>query len=303
MVRMQHVTKHYGSFLALEDIGFEVGAGEVVAFLGPNGAGKTTTMRILTGFMPPDSGEVSIDGLDVFEEARAVRERLGYLPETPPLYPEMTVLEYLDFVAELKGVAVEHRKSAVDRAVEMTDLGERRSALIRQLSKGLRQRVGIAQAVVNFPKVLILDEPTVGLDPIQVAEVRSLIRKLSTEEGRTVILSTHILSEASEICQKAIIVSGGKIVAVDRIDSLRKGGVFGLQVVLKTVRVSQGLSDKLSAIPGVTSVEASDGEIHLTCETDIREEAARIAVESGAGLLELYQKQESLESVFMKLVQ
>jgi len=209
MVEVINVSKYYGNFLALNSINFKVEKGEIVAFLGPNGSGKTTTMRIITGFLQPSSGKVTVDGMDVFENDFEVKSITGYLPENPPLYPELTVEEYLSFVAELKRVPQNRIKSKVTEVIEKTALTERRKTLIGSLSKGLKQRVGIAQSIVNDPQLLILDEPTVGLDPLQVIEIRNLVKKLAYEEKRTIILSTHILAEASEICEKAIIINNG----------------------------------------------------------------------------------------------
>jgi ABC-2 type transport system ATP-binding protein len=241
MIEVKNVTKYYGNFLAIDHINFKVDSGEIVAFLGPNGAGKTTTMRIITGYMPPNEGDVLIDGIDIFENPEEVKAMIGYLPENPPLYPELTVSEFLSFTAELKKVPKDKIKKQVERSIELADLGNRKNTLIRFLSKGLKQRVGIAQSIVNSPKVLVLDEPTVGLDPIQVVDVRKLIKRLSEEEKRTIILSTHILAEASEICQKAVIINNGKIAAVDSIEKLRSGHFAEMKINLTAARESARL--------------------------------------------------------------
>ncbi len=303
MIQVRNVSRQFGSFLALDNLNFSVNRGELVALLGPNGAGKTTTMRIITGFLPPSAGEVTVDGLDVFEESEAVKSVTGYLPENPPLYPELTVREYLAFVAELKRVPKKRIPESVDRCVELCGLTERRNTLIGLLSKGLRQRTGIAQAIVNSPKVLVLDEPTVGLDPVQVVDVRQLIRDLAKKEDRTVILSTHLLAEAEEICEKCVIIQNGKILAQDPIGVLREKTLREMKVRLFVARPDAPLYERLRAIDGVRDVRtAEDGAIELLTERDAREDAARAAVESGAGLLELSRSGHSLEDVFIKLV-
>ena len=204
------LSKRYGDFEAVRDLSFEIGAGEVVGFLGPNGAGKTTTMRMLTGFIPPTNGTIRIAGADIFSDGLEARRAIGYLPESPPLYPEMTPVGYLDFVARLKDVPRAQRKSAVERALTRCGLLDVTHREIRQLSKGYRQRVGLAQAIVHEPKVLVLDEPTVGLDPIQIREIRALIRDLAATGGQTILLSTHILAEVEVICQRAILLHQGR---------------------------------------------------------------------------------------------
>lgn len=302
MIKLDQVTKYYGRFMALDHIDFEVKAGEIIAFLGPNGAGKTTTMRILTGFLTPTEGNVMIDGVDIFEEPENVKGQIGYLPENPPLYPELTVTEYLTFVAELKKVPAENIKKQVDKVIELADLGQRKNTMIGFLSKGLKQRVGIAQSIVNAPKVLVLDEPTVGLDPVQVIEIRNLINNLAHEEKRTIILSTHILSEASEICGRAIIINNGRILAMDTIENLKKEYLNDIVIRVKVARVSDRLQDALQSIHGVRSVAVQNNELTVRSGDDIREDLARMIVDSGAGLLEMTRGGNTLEDVFVKLV-
>jgi ABC-2 type transport system ATP-binding protein len=210
VIDVRGLSKRYGEFEAVSDLSFEIGAGEVVGFLGPNGAGKTTMMRMLTGFIPPSNGVIRIAGSDLFSDGLAARRAIGYLPETPPLYPEMTPASYIDFVAKLKDVPRAKRKDAVSRALTRCGLLDVARREIRQLSKGYRQRVGLAQAIVHEPKVLILDEPTVGLDPIQIREIRALIRDLAATGGQTILLSTHILAEVEVICQRAILLHQGR---------------------------------------------------------------------------------------------
>ncbi len=218
MIETRGLTKSYRDLVAVSDLSFKVGKGEIVGFLGPNGAGKTTTMKILTGFMPPSSGVAKVAGFDVLDQPMEVRRRIGYLPEQPPVYPDLTVLEYLSFVGKLKGLAGKRLASDVERVVEVTKLGEERHTLIAPLSKGFRQRVGIAQALLGDPEVLVLDEPTVGLDPRQIGEVRTLIKGLAGTH--TVLLSTHILQEVTATCDRVIIINRGRIVADDQLAAL-----------------------------------------------------------------------------------
>ena len=218
MIHVENLHKRYGPVEAVRDVSFDVAPGEILGFLGPNGAGKTTTLRIITGFLPATSGKVTVGGDDIFENPRAVKQRIGYLPEVPPLYPELTVTEQLTFVARLKGVARRRRKTAVDEAIAKTGLTEVRRRLVANLSKGYRQRVGLAQALVNSPPVLILDEPTVGLDPKQIIEIRQLIQSLAGDH--TVILSSHILPEVRASCQRVVIIHQGRVVATDTFDTL-----------------------------------------------------------------------------------
>jgi ABC-2 type transport system ATP-binding protein len=224
-IEVEGLSKRYGEFEAVRDLSFRIHAGEVVGFLGPNGAGKTTTMRMLTGFIPASDGSARIAGKDIFVDALAARRAIGYLPETPPLYPEMTPKSYVTFVAKIKDVPRAARRDAVERALERCGLLDVRDREIRQLSKGYRQRVGLAQAIVHEPKVLVLDEPTVGLDPIQIREIRSLIRGLAATGGQTVILSTHILAEVEAICQRVILIHRGRKALDQPLAELTAGGV------------------------------------------------------------------------------
>jgi ABC-2 type transport system ATP-binding protein len=223
-IEVEGLSKRYGEFDAVRDLSFQIGAGEVVGFLGPNGAGKTTSMRMLTGFIPPTNGSIRIAGFDIFAEGLDARRSMGYLPETPPLYPEMTPKSYIEFVAKLKDVARAKRKDAVDRALGLCGLEDVCHREIRQLSKGYRQRVGLAQAIVHDPKVLVLDEPTVGLDPMQIREIRSLIRDLAATGGQTILLSTHILAEVEAICQRVILIQHGRKVLDQSLTELTADG-------------------------------------------------------------------------------
>jgi len=253
MIEAESLSKRYGPLMAIEDVSFKAKQGEVLGFLGPNGAGKTTTMRILTGFMPANGGKAKVAGYDVFEHPREVKRRIGYLPERPPLYKDMVARAYLDHVAELKGLDRSKRKAAVDKAIQSCGLGEVADRLTGHLSKGYQQRLGIAQAVVNDPEVLVLDEPTIGLDPRQIVEMREMIRSLAGD--RTVILSSHILSEISQICSRVVIIHRGKIVANDTIDALKKSVEVSGDVKLSVRSDDLSVVDKIKNLPGVKSVE------------------------------------------------
>jgi ABC-2 type transport system ATP-binding protein len=303
MINVQHVTKHYGQVTALNDISFSIQKGEIVAFLGPNGAGKTTTMRILTGFMPPTSGTVQIAGFDCLEEPWEVKKHIGYLPETPPLYLELTVKEYLTFVGRIKRLEPEQLKERMKLIVHQTGLSEVQGRVIGHLSRGYRQRVGLAQALLHNPPVLILDEPTTGLDPNQIIEIRDLIKSLAG--SHTIILSTHLLAEATAICQKVIIIHQGQIVAIDTPEQLgaklRQSEILNL-----TVKQSDPeLLDALSKISGVIQVSHGPSPNTYVVETnigeDVREELTKLVVSRDAGLLELSTQTVSLEDVFKVL--
>ncbi|MCL4487875.1 MAG: ABC transporter ATP-binding protein [Chloroflexi bacterium] len=301
-IEVQNLSKIYGNFEALRDVSFEVKKGEILGFLGPNGAGKTTTMRILTGFMPPSSGTARVAGYDIFSESLKARKRIGYLPESVPLYTEMTVYDYLDFAARLRDVP--HRDTAIERAMEMTNLGERADTLIGKLSKGFRQRVGIAQALVHEPEVLIMDEPTIGLDPKQIIEVRNLIKSLGGEH--TVILSTHILPEVSQTCTRVLIINDGKIVAEDTPARLTARVRGAEHIFLQVAKPAPEIPSALEKVQGVLGVQAKDSatgtyEIETTLGTDRRADIATMAVQKGWGLLELRPVGMSLEEVFLKL--
>ncbi|MEN9218568.1 MAG: ABC transporter ATP-binding protein [Gloeomargarita sp. DG_2_bins_126] len=305
MITVEHLTKRYGSTLAVNDLNFTVEAGEILGFLGPNGAGKTTTMRMLTGYMPPTSGTAKIAGYDVLEESLAVRQRIGYLPETPPLYREMTVEGFLYFVASIKGVSAGERSRRVDWAVKRCGLGERRHQLIRKLSKGFRQRVGIAQAIVHDPPVIILDEPTVGLDPKQIIEVRNLIKSLAGDH--TIILSTHILPEVSMTCNRVVIIQKGQVVATDTIDRLVSRSDDRTQYELKLAGNLEPLRQALAQFPGVEGVQVqSEGENHVVTvitagATDVGPELTALVVQTGLKLYEMNRRRATLEDVFLQL--
>ncbi len=308
MIEVRHLSRNFGAVQAIQDISFEVQKGEIVGFLGPNGAGKTTTMRILTGYIPATSGTAKVAGFDVQEESLEVRKRIGYMPENPPLYTDMTVDQYLNFVAKIKGVGGKVRKKKVDEAMEKVGITDVRKRIIKHLSKGYRQRVGLAQALVHDPEVLILDEPTIGLDPKQIREVRTLIKGLAGQH--TVILSTHILPEVSMTCQRVIIINKGRVVAEDTPDNLTARLSGSERLVLEVEGPADAVKQALQAVPGVQSLSVDrangDGRIQLTIESgagaDLRKELARTVVNNGWGLLELRPIEMSLEDVFLHLV-
>jgi len=247
VIKAQGLTKRYGGLTAIQDVSFEIAKGEVVGFLGPNGAGKTTTMRILTGYLPQTSGSAAVGGFDMATNARAAKRVTGYLPESPPLYPEMLVHEYLSYVAALHDVPRKERRDKVARALTACGLEKVEGRVVRTLSKGFRQRVGLAQAIVHEPAVLVLDEPTAGLDPLQISEIRELIRRLAAEEGRTVILSTHILAEVDAICQRVLLIAYGRLRLDARLEALRAQGSLE-QVFLREVEAAAGPQAKAAGL-------------------------------------------------------
>ena len=306
MIEVENLSKRYGPTLAVSGVSFNVQKGEVLGFLGPNGAGKTTTMRVITGFLPPTEGKVRVAGYDVVEEPLEAKRRTGYLPETPPVYPDMTVAEYLAFVARIKGVSRRDIKTRLDEIIEKCAVGDVRNRQIGKLSKGYRQRVGLAQALIHNPDVLVLDEPTAGLDPKQIIETRELIKGLAGQH--TVILSTHILPEVSKTCQRVVVINAGQIVAVGTPDELMQR-LQGFETVLVTVEgPAAAIIEKFQRVGGVNWVEpreSHDGrvtlEVHSEKEKDVRAELARATVESGWKLYELKTSGLSLEEIFLKL--
>ena len=305
MIEVQQITKRYGNLTAIAHVTFRVAKGEILAFLGPNGAGKTTAMRILTCFMPPTEGTASIAGFDCVDQAMEVKRQIGYLPETPPVYQELTVSEYLIFVGRLRGLSGKSLSIKMDRVIERLSIGSVRERLIANLSRGYRQRVGLAQALLHDPPVLILDEPTVGLDPKQIIEIRELIKSLAG--SHSVILSTHILPEATAVCQRVVIINSGRIVAEDTPDQLsarlRRSEKIGL--LLKTM--PPNAADRLRDVPGVLHVmpgtEAHTLVVECELGRDIRDELARFIVKNEWGLLELKAMSMTLEDVFLRLTQ
>lgn len=307
MIEVQDLTKSYGEKTAVDHITFSVNKGEILGFLGPNGAGKTTTMRVLTGYLPATQGTAKIAGFDVFNDSMEVRRRIGYLPETPPLYFDMTVSSYLDFVARIKNVPLEKRAQRVEAAMEMAGLAEQRNQLIKRLSRGYKQRVGLAQAIVHDPDVIILDEPTVGLDPKQIIEVRHLIKGLAG--SHTIILSTHILPEVSMTCDRVVIINHGKIVAVDTPENLTLQLKGGERIRVVAQAPEQPLRDVLQKIPGAQRVQiesmGSSGRMVATVEAsqgqDLRSQIAAKVVGQGWPLYELRGENLSLEEIFLQL--
>ncbi len=305
MIDVCNVTKRYGKLTAVNDISFSVAKGEILALLGPNGAGKTTTMRILTCFLPATLGQASVAGFDCFEQPMEVKRTIGYLPEVPPLYPEMTVIEFLTFAARLKGVASSSVDSAVDRVVGRVSLGDVRGRLIANLSRGYRQRVGLAQALVHDPLVLILDEPTSGLDPRQIIEIRDLI--ISLAETHTVILSTHILPEATAVCRRVVIINDGRIMAQDSQERLSAKLRHSAKVSMVLRSPTAQTTQELQAFQGVLNVFRENTSPHSiyvvesSANQDLREELARLAVKRDWGLVELQSVTMTLEDVFLKL--
>lgn len=303
MIEVQQVTKRYGQHTAIDRVTFSVATGEVLAFLGPNGAGKTTTMRILTCFMPATEGTARVAGFDCADQPLEVQKRIGYLPETPPVYQELTVAEYLQFVGRLRGLSPSALTTAMAREVERLGLGEVQHRLIGNLSRGFRQRVGLAQALLHDPPVLILDEPTVGLDPKQIIEIRELIKSLAG--SHSVILSTHILPEATAVCQRVVIINGGRIVAEDTPDQLSARLRHSEKIALTVTRPPTNAEAELQQIPGVQHVHPNGPSGHYLLEyqlgQDIREEVARLAVKGGWGLVELKSISMTLEDVFLRL--
>jgi ABC-2 type transport system ATP-binding protein len=306
VIEVQHLSKRYGPVTAVDDVSFRVERGEILGFLGPNGAGKTTTMRILTGYMPATAGKAVVAGFDVFDQPIEAKKRTGYLPETPPLYPDMTVVEYLTFVAKIKGVAGADRRLRVKRIMDRTHVAEMANRLCAKLSKGYKQRVGLAQALIHEPDVLILDEPTAGLDPKQIIETRQLIKELAGDH--TIILSTHILPEVSQTCQRVVIINKGRVVAVDTPDNLtaRLRGSETMYVQVDTAGAD--ITTSLGRVAGVTRVAEADRrnglvgyEVESESGRDIRRELARTIVSSGWGLTELRPMRMSLEEIFLSL--
>ena len=303
MIEVEQLTKYYGLLPAISDLSFSVGQGEVVGFLGPNGAGKTTTLKILTCFLPPTSGKARVNGLDVYQDSLKVREQVGYLPENVPLYNEMTVERFLAIAAQAKGIRAKAVKPALDKVIDDCGLQKVRGRIIGHLSKGFKQRVGLAQALLNNPPVLILDEPTIGLDPAQVVEIRELIRSLGRE--RTIILSTHILPEVSQICQKVIIINRGRIVAIDTVANLTAQVQTSRKIHLTIQGPEEEVLKALGLQEGILKAgKESDGSyvVEMVKDQDIRADLARSVIEKGWGLLEMRSQELSLEEVFVHLV-
>jgi len=306
MIQVEGLTKKYARHVAVNNISFSVEKGDIVGFLGPNGAGKTTTMRILTCFMPPTEGKATVAGFDVFEQPFEVKKRIGYLPEAPPLYPEMNVRDYLTFVARLKNIPAAELKTRTEHVMEQCAVADVKTKLISKLSKGYRQRVGLAQAIIHNPDVLILDEPTSGLDPKQRTETRSLIQNLAGEH--TIILSTHILPEVEDVCDKVIIINKGKLVITESVETLKnRGNAVQIQVQTDGQASATAVQQRLEQVPGVKKVLNRDAagnnyvfEVESLPELNARADLARAVVHSGWNLLEM-KSPHTLEEVYLEL--
>lgn len=302
MIEVEHLTKKYGDLVAVRDLSFKVEKGSIWGLLGPNAAGKTTTMRILTGYLPATEGKAVIAGFDVFEQPNEVKTVIGYLPEAVPLYPEMTVSDYLSFVAAIKKVPASKRRAALDRAVEISGLEKVRKRLIRNISRGYKQRVGIAQALIHNPDVLVLDEPTIGLDPAQIIEIRGLIKSLRREH--TIILSTHILAEVTQTCDGVVIINEGKLMASGSLEELTAS--FGKKegVIVKLRKGHDEAPSHFGKIPGVSKITRQNGEIFVEWAygRDLREAVAKTAVEREWGLLEMRPIAMNIEDLYLRIV-
>lgn len=306
MIQVSGLTKYYGEHAAIRNLNFEISKGEVIGFLGLNGAGKSTTLKVLSCVLLPTSGHVTVGGVDIVQHAHQVRRKIGYLPDTPPLYNEMTVREYLRFAAELRGVRGTDVAARVDEAQERMDLGDVRNELISSLSHGYRQRVGVAQALVHKPELLILDEPTSGLDPVQIVEMRALIRGLRGDH--TVLISSHFLAEISQTCDRLLVISGGEIVKTgsekELVASMGQGG--SIEITVKSGGPGEkatGILKNLSGAVGVEVIEQDEDEIRIrmSAKEDIRAEAVRALVGGGVDVLRLERSSSRLESVFLRL--
>lgn len=308
MIEVKNLVKKYGNHTAVDHLNFTIEEGHVYGFLGPNGAGKSTTMNIMTGYLGATEGEVLINGHDILKEPEEAKKQIGYLPELPPLYMEMTVREYLEFVAELKGIAKNKREESINEVEKMVKIWEVENRLIRNLSKGYRQRVGLAQAVLGFPEIIILDEPSVGLDPKQIIEIRELIRQLATKH--TVILSSHILAEVREVCDYILIISKGKLVASDTLENLERNLGDSDLIEIETKASPDEVRRILETVDGIRSISTKHLENGITWaqvqekkNTDIREKVFQAFVQNHQPLLKLNPLQVSLEDVFMELTQ
>ncbi len=308
MIEVKNLTKRYGDLKAVDDISFSVDSGEVLGFLGPNGAGKSTTMNIITGYISSTSGTVTVDGSEILEEPKKTKAKIGYLPEIPPLYPDMTVRKYLEFMFDLKKVKLP-KKEHVDEVMRLVGLSDMGGRIIKNLSKGYRQRVGFAQALIGNPPVLILDEPTVGLDPKQIIEFRKLIRSLGKKH--TVIFSSHVLSEVSATCDRVIVISNGKIVADGKTDELSQSLSGKKKLLLTVASESSAVVDELKKIPGVTKIEKVRSfagglvkySVSYSKDEDIRKDVFSAMVRLDAPIMEMQSGDETLEDMFLKLTQ
>jgi ABC-2 type transport system ATP-binding protein len=302
MIAVEHLTKKYGDLLAVSDLSFKVEKGKIWGFLGPNAAGKTTTMRILTGYLPATDGKASIGKFDVFEQPNEVKQIMGYLPEVLPLYPDMTVTEYLNFVASIKKIPSAKKKEAVGKAIKVSGLDQVKGRLIKNISRGFKQRVGIAQALVHDPQVLILDEPTIGLDPAQIIEIRQLIKSLKGEH--TIILSTHILAEVTQTCDGVVIIKEGKLMASGSLEELTASFRTKEGAIVKVRKGIQDAAVLLRTVPGVEKVNREDNELKVEWKPgqDLRDDIAKLILDRQFGLLELRPMAMSIEELYLKII-
>ncbi len=303
MIKVEHLSRSYGDFVAVDDVSFAIDKGEIVGLLGHNGAGKTTIMKMISGYLEPSAGRIEIDGLDLARARKAVQRRIGYLPEILPIYPEMSVADYLDYAAWLKGLKGKAATREIRRAIEATEIGAKLLAPIATLSRGYKQRVGVAQAILGQPRILILDEPTNGLDPTQTQHMRELIRELSEEA--TVILSTHIMQEVDALCDRALIIRAGKLVLDARLEDLRLSN----RIIVRSAMAPEEAEARLGALPGIDKVANVDGETNLlTLAADgdinaIADSVARTVIDAGHSLYELKREERDLETVFREVNQ
>ena len=308
MIKVENVTKKYGRFVAVDNISFEIGEGEIIGFLGPNGAGKTTTMSMITGFIEPTEGKIEIDGYDISKKAKKAKREIGYMPENVPLYNDLTVKEFVTYMAELKKVKGKEKKEEVQRVIKATQIDDVQNKLIKNLSRGYKQRVSMAGALVGNPKVLLLDEPTVGLDPKQVTEIRSLIK--SIEKNHTVVLSSHILSEISQICEKVIIINKGKIIAQDTPQNLEEKVQTENSLIVTVEDKENKFEEVIKNIDGVTNISLitknADGTIKYSVksaeEKDVRKDVFEAAAKNGITILEIKKSEATLEDAFINLI-
>jgi ABC-2 type transport system ATP-binding protein len=302
MIEVENLLKKYGELVAIKGLSFNVEKGKIWGLLGPNAAGKTTTMRILTGYLPATDGRASVAGFDVFKEANALKKTIGYLPETLPLYPEMTVYSFLDFVAEIKQTPPSRRREAVEKVIETSGLKEVRGRLIKNISRGFKQRVGIAQSLINDPQVLILDEPTIGLDPAQIIEIRKLIKSLKGE--RTILLSTHILAEMTQTCDGAVIINEGNLMASGSLAELTASFKEKEGVVIKLRQHGKETTSLLGKIPGVAKISQENDEFTIEWGKgkDLRDELTRLIVDKELGLIEMRPLAMNIEELYLKII-
>jgi len=302
MIEVENLYKKYGELLAVKDLSFKVEKGKIWGLLGPNAAGKTTTMRILTGYLPATDGKASVAGFDVFEQPNELKKTIGYLPEALPLYPEMTVHSFLNFVAEIKQTPSSKRRDAVEKSIEISGLKQVRGKLIKNISRGFKQRVGIAQALIHDPQVLILDEPTIGLDPAQIIETRQLIKSLKGE--RTILLSTHILAEMTQTCDGAVIINEGNLMASGSLEDLTASFKEKEGVVLKLKKHGKEVSSLLGKIPGVAKISQKEGEITVEWSKgkDLRDDITKLIVDKELGLLEMKPLGMDIEDLYLSII-